>query len=221
MKTMDVFKEIKGIQSRLAVLEAHALHSPKKPVAKKKGKQEDNLLKRERLEKAPKFSDAELWDHNVKHKAGVLPEHKHKPSTTKQFQDFVRRGAEKKDKADAKRIKADRAAISKQKQGIEAFKKVLDTCPPEGVMTELHRVTRSKPSLPYVYVMWQPPKASKFKIKGYYVEVNGSTWKLQPPDRPMRRLMKAYSKGSKVRVGVLYGYGRHEGISWSCYKYRR
>ena len=180
-------------------------------------KPEDNLLKRERLEKAPKFTDEELWNHTVLHKQDKLPYHKHKASTSRQFKDFVKRGAEKKDREDAKRIKADRAALAKSKSEDEVWKDVLKNNPVKNIQVKFHPAS---PEGPYAWITWNAPKESKYKILGFHIEINGSAWGMRPPKTPGKELLRSWRAGSKVRIGVEYRRRKGvEAICWSKFKY--
>ena len=226
MNISKIYKEMKAIEARVDKLEEDSKHAHKKPTAKKKKKSitkpEDNLLRRERLEKAPLFSSAELWDHQVKHRKNLLPEHTHKPTTIQQFREWVRKDALLKDKQDAKRIKVERGQQKIENEALEEWKTHLKNNPPKNIKVTLHRVTVADPRRPYAYIEWDAPADSAFTLVGYYIEINGSTWPMRKPNCRKKELLRSYHIGSKVRIGVEYKWGRkHTGISWSCYKYRR
>lgn len=221
---MRVQKEIAEIKRRLAIVEAHiskTRHAVTKKVEEVKLRF-DSLLRREQNEEAPVFTDAELYRHNSLHKANLLPFHKHKPSTTAQFADWVRRDAEKKDKAADKRIAAERKAQAQENEDLKKWKWIIKNRPPAKVTVQLHPKT---PKGPYAWITWEMsrPWDEKYyiagvKVKGFYIEINGSTWPMRPVNR-RKELLRSWRKGSKVRVGIQYQWGNHYGTSWSCFKH--
>lgn len=218
---MNLEKKIIALEKRIAKLEAHQHPIPKKPKPKPHQK-EDYVLRRERLEEAPIFTDAQLWSHNILHKQDELPPHNHKESTMRQFREFTRRGVEKKDKADNKKIEAERLALIKEATENLAFKKALKYNIPQKVKVTLHKLTKQRPSLPYAWVTWEPPKKCQFQIMGYYIEENGSCWPLKAPRGPYKRLLRDFKKGSRVRIGVVYKRSKgRDDTAWSDFKHRR
>ena len=227
---MDIKKEILAIKKRLTHLESHS----NKP---KSGKTlvEDAVIRREREEDNPRFTDKELQIHTELHKKGMLVPHKHKESTSKQFHWWTfgtpEEQAAQKKKEDA-RIAADRANLAVEKEKEAEWRRLIKR-PPQSIKVDLHKRTLRKRSLPYAWVTWKDPKPPtnckhliskgrmNYKILGYTVEVNGSAWPMITNNRVKRRLLRSYSVGSKVRIGVNYQYGNRNGLSWSCFKWRR
>ena len=212
---MNLEKKIIALEKRVKKLEAHQHPVPKRPKPKAHQK-EDALLRRERLEERPLFTDNELWNHNVLHKQDKLPYHKHKESTMRQFRDFTRRGVAKKEKEDKKRVAADRVALIKQATEDLRFRKALKTNTVRDMAVKFHGRT---PRGPYAWLSWSPPAKSRFKILGYYVEENGSAYPMIPPNRK-KFLLRDWAKGAKVRIAVVYEKQKgQDEESWSSYLY--
>lgn len=227
---MDIKKEITAIKKRLTHLESHSA----KPQSKKLV--EDVVIRREREEDNPRFTDRELQIHTELHKKNMLVPHKHKPSTSKQFHIMTfgtpEEQAEKKKKEDA-RIAADRANLAVEREKEEEWRRLIKNCPPQSIKTELHKLTLRKRSLPYAWVSWKYPKVPthckhlvskgqrNYKIMGFTIEVNGSAWPMLPDSIVKRRLLRSFKVGSKVRIGVNYQWENRNGITWSCFKWRR
>ena len=227
MNLREIIQELRGIRDSVANLEVALAnitesHAPPKPKAKPKPRLEkkpDNLILREQNEKNPVFTDAELWEHQENHKKRILPRHRHKASTVRQFNESLARGVAKKEIADRIKVTAGRASQKKENEDLKHWLNVLNNKKPQKVKVGYHP---RYPKGPYGMVTWEPPKwDDKAILDGYVVEINGSSYPLRNVNLKKQQTFKPWVKGSKVRVGASYSFGRYYGIAWSCYIYFR
>lgn len=131
--------------------------------------------------------------------------------------------------ADAmERIKQIQTAVAEHSKKVEKeepevitdvtkWKDVLKTGYPTKISVRKHS---KYPNGPFAYLSWEPPKASAFEPVGYMIETNGYRWPVREYSTRRVRL-RAWKDGSYVRIGAVYSWHPHQGVSWACRKYWR
>ena len=117
---------------------------------------------------------------------------------------------------------AEHSKKGEKKKGSEGpslaqWKEALKTGCPTKISVKKHP---KYPNGPFAYLSWEPPKSSAFEPVGYMIETNGYRWPVREYSTRRVRL-RAWKDGSYVRIGAVYSWTHHQGISWACRKYWR